>query len=73
MEDSIVKELREILLERSERGIKKYGLTLDREDLDLKEWLNHLLEEQLDAALYTLRAIKKLEELDRAGNAPNYV
>lgn len=62
MKDSIVEQVRQDLLERSETGIKKYNTTLDRTDLGLKEWLKHQYEELLDAALYTRRAIKELEE-----------
>ena len=59
MEDSIVKEVREDLKRRSKLGIKKYNTTLDRKDLNLKEWLNHAYEEALDMALYLKRAIKE--------------
>jgi hypothetical protein len=38
--------------ERSETGIKKYGRTLDRDDLSFIDWLNHLQEELMDATLY---------------------
>jgi hypothetical protein len=38
--------------ERSERGIEKYGRTLDRDDLSFIDWLNHLQEELMDATLY---------------------
>jgi hypothetical protein len=38
--------------ERSERGIEKYGRTLDRDDLSFMDWLNHLQEELMDATLY---------------------
>ena len=31
---------------------KKYGTTMDREDLTLVEWLNHLQEELCDAIQY---------------------
>ena len=62
MEDSIVESVREDLKQRSEVGIKKYGVTLDREDLSLKDWLNHAYEESLDKALYLKRAIKELEK-----------
>jgi len=65
MEDSIVESVREDLKQRSEVGIKKYGVTLDREDLSLKDWLNHAYEESLDKALYLKRAIKELETLKR--------
>ena len=38
--------------ERSETGIKKYGRTLDRDDLSFIDWLTHLQEELMDATLY---------------------
>lgn len=57
-QDKTVGEVRSDLLERSKRGIDKYGVTLDREDLDLKDWLQHAYEETLDKALYLKRAIK---------------
>jgi hypothetical protein len=38
--------------ERSQLGIQKYGRTLDRDDLSLTDWLNHLQEELMDATLY---------------------
>ena len=44
--------------ERSERGIEKYGRTLDRDDLNFLDWLNHLQEELMDATLY----IEKLKD-----------
>ena len=58
-EDSIVKELCEDFKRRSETGIKKYGVTLDREDLSLSQWLQHSIEEKMDDLLYT-KKIKKL-------------
>ena len=44
--------------ERSERGIEKYGRTLNRDDLSFMDWLNHLQEELMDATLY----IEKLKQ-----------
>lgn len=61
--DSIIGELRDLLLKRSETGIRKYGTTLDRNDLDPSEWCQHLLEELLDAAGYVLRLKKDLEKV----------
>ena len=43
---------------RSEVGIKKYGTTLDREDLTTEEWLDNAIEECMDLMLYLYR-IKK--------------
>lgn len=62
MKDKIVEAVCKDLQDRSERGINKYGTTLDRNDLSLIDWLNHQYEELLDAALYTKRAIKELQE-----------
>lgn len=60
MKDKIVESVVNDLNSRSEIGIKKYGVTLDRDDLDLKQWLQHAYEETLDKALYLKRAIKEL-------------
>lgn len=46
--------------ERSEIGIKKYGTTLERKDLNLIDWLNHLQEELMDASLYVERLKEEL-------------
>lgn len=58
--DPVVEEVRSDLHNRSQRGIEKYGTTLDRNDLELKEWVQHLYEELLDAALYVKRIKKEL-------------
>ena len=49
-------ELIAIIRQRAEAGLKKYGVTLDREDLTEDEWLQHLLEEVCDAGGYILAA-----------------
>jgi len=41
---------------RAEAGLRKYGVTCAREDLDLSAWLTHLQEELMDAAVYIERA-----------------
>lgn len=38
--------------EREKRGFQKYGTTMDRNDLSLEEWIQHLREELMDAILY---------------------
>ena len=62
--DSIVESVRQELLERSQAGIKKYNNTLDREDLELSDWLQHATEEAMDMKLYLKRAKKDVEELN---------
>jgi len=60
MTDSIVESVLNKFKERSEEGIKKYGVTLDRNDLSSLEWLIHLQEELMDATLYIERLKKEL-------------
>lgn len=40
---------------RCEMGYKKYGVTTERNDLDLLQWLQHLQEELMDACVYIER------------------
>lgn len=61
MKDTVVEAVRADLLRRSELGILKYGLTLDRKDLSLRDWLQHAYEETLDQANYLKRAIMEIE------------
>jgi hypothetical protein len=46
---------------REERGLSKYGTTMDRKDLTEKEWLQHAYEEALDLAMYLRKLIKEKE------------
>lgn len=59
--DAIVDAVREDLLRRSQVGIAKYGVTLERKDLSLRDWLQHAYEETLDQANYLKRAIMELD------------
>ena len=60
MKDTIVESVIEQFKQRSEVGIKKYGITLDREDLTRLEWLQHAQEEAMDLILY-LEKLKQYE------------
>lgn len=53
--DEVIQDFRN----REERGIMKYGVTMDREDLLSHEWIQHLIEELQDAILY----LKKIQTL----------
>jgi hypothetical protein len=59
--DPVVDAVRANLLRRSQLGIVKYGVTLARQDLSLRDWLHHAYEETLDQANYLKRAIIELE------------
>lgn len=60
--DTVVAAVRADLLRRSELGIAKYGMTLDRKDLSLRDWLQHAYEETLDQANYLKRAIMEIDD-----------
>ena len=60
--DPIVEAVRADLLRRSQVGIAKYGATLARTDLTLRDWLQHAYEEHPDAANYLKRAILDLDQ-----------
>lgn len=60
--DRVVEAVRADLLRRSQLGIQKYGMTLERDDLTLKQWLQHAYEETLDQANYLKRAIIEIEK-----------
>ena len=65
--DKIVHQLIIKYLNRSYEGQKKYGTTLDRNDLLLRDWMQHLQEELMDASLYLeklMTVIDTLEETD---------
>lgn len=44
---------------REERGLSKYGTTMDRKDLTTKQWLQHAYEEALDLSLYLKKLIEE--------------
>ena len=60
--DPIVESVREKLLQRSRAGILKYGVMLNRNDLTVLEWMEHLQQELLDAANYLEVLIRTEEE-----------
>jgi|TARA_R110001632_G_scaffold136116_1_gene251664 hypothetical protein len=60
MRDSVLESVLSKFKERSETGVDKYGVTLDRKDLSRLEWLIHLQEELMDATLYIERLKKEL-------------
>lgn len=54
IEEQVIERIRN----RAETGERKYGVTMERNDLTFIEWLQHLQEELLDAAIY----VEKLKE-----------
>ena len=59
---SIEDKVCEKIQKRSEVGKSKYGVTMERTDLSTIEWLTHLQEELMDAAVYVERLLGDLSE-----------
>ena len=60
--DSIV---RKVMLKHAKRcvlGKKKYGVTLDRKDLNLEQWLLNLQEELMDACCYIEKLFESINQ-----------
>ena len=57
---------------RQQRGVSKYGFTVEGNPLPLISWLRHAYEECLDQAVYLRRAIEEIEKSRDAqlSNAP---
>ena len=52
MSDKNVENVCNSLREREKRGMSKYGVNTERNDLSTLEWLQHLQEELMDACVY---------------------
>ena len=51
IEDEVCKKMQE----RAKIGLKKYGVTMERNDFGMREWLVHAQEEAMDLAIYLQR------------------
>lgn len=58
IEESVIEKIRS----RAETGLLKYGTTMEREDLSVKDWLIHLQEELMDGIIYAQRLLKEMDE-----------
>ena len=50
------------IAKRQELGLKKYGVSLEENNLKTREWLQHAYEEALDLACYLKRLIVESEK-----------
>lgn len=58
--DKIVQQVIKKFEQRSEVGIRKYGTTLEENNLNIEEWINHAIEEQMDNILYLTKLKNEL-------------
>ncbi len=59
--DSNVFDVCQKMFNRMNEGRKKYGVTTERTDLDLEQWIIHLQEELMDATIYLERILKEIK------------
>ena len=59
--DTIVASVLAKYKSRAKKGLVKYNKTMDRNDLDLQQWLTHLQEELMDATLYVEKIKQEVE------------
>jgi hypothetical protein len=58
--DKNVRSVIQKMIERSKTGLNKYGVTTERDDLSLLEWVTHAQEEAMDLAIYLERIKQEL-------------
>jgi hypothetical protein len=59
--DPIVSAVIRKMYQRSQVGIKKYGTTLERDDLSTEQWIDHAIEEAMDLVLYLTKLKTQLK------------
>jgi len=57
IEDAVCEKIKA----RSDVGKKKYGVTMEEEILSIHDWLVHLQEELMDAAVYVEKLLGMVE------------
>ena len=65
--DKVIESVINKIIQRSDAGYKKYGITLHKDDQPLDTWLQHIQEELMDAVNYiekTRQALRsEIEEM----------
>ena len=59
IEDKVCEKIQQ----RAKIGKPKYGVTMERTDLNFLEWLQHLQEELMDAAVYVERLMQEARQV----------
>lgn len=64
MTDANVEKVIALIRERSERALLEYGADTTRDDYSLADWLEEVMWESIDRAIYCAAAIRKLRRDD---------
>jgi hypothetical protein len=61
--NDILKEVQELLLEQTKKGLEKYGTTVNIDDYSLLEWIDHVLQEKVDELVYLVTLKHKIKKV----------
>lgn len=59
---NITKGIIKDLIDSDKKGVEEYGVTVDREDYTLRDWLQEAYEETCDTAKYLKAAIENIDK-----------
>lgn len=60
--DLVVQAVINKFASRAKMGKEKYGVTMDRNDLEFWEWLNHFQEELMDGIIYAEKLKQQIKK-----------
>lgn len=60
--DSVVQAVIDKFASRAKMGKEKYGVTMDRNDLEFWDWLNHFQEELMDGIVYAEKLKQQIKK-----------
>jgi hypothetical protein len=60
--DSVVQTVIDKFAARAKMGKEKYGVTMDRDDLEFWDWLNHFQEELMDGIVYAEKLKQQIKK-----------
>lgn len=55
MRDQIIERVINLIETRADKGFQTYGVTMDRKDLTMEQWIDNAIEEALDLAIYLMK------------------
>lgn len=62
-ENPILTEVQALLATQTEKGLKKYGTTVNVDDYSVIGWIDHILEEKCDEIVYLVTLKHKLKKM----------
>lgn len=60
--NAILTQVLDVLVEQTNKGVEKYGETVNPDSLETIDWLNHAIQEHADAIVYLTVLKQKLVE-----------